>query len=170
MNQNQSSKGPVRSPSIDIEILIQRKNVSSPEFTGEVDQTGIGKVSRQVAVLAQNTPDFDNRSGYTKRNLEHARSDILQHSLSGPAQVAKQIATLGDYRFARHEWRFHSADCFDHAAVKTLATVEKCDDHPCVKQGRFQRPKSFRWALLLPRSGTPERNCPIPAIFRGAWP
>ena len=63
MNQNQSSKGPVRSPSIDIEILIQRKNVSSPEFTGEVDQTGIGKVSRQVAVLAQNTPDFDNRSG-----------------------------------------------------------------------------------------------------------
>lgn len=162
---NKQVKWLVPAPAVRLKVPVQSENVSGVQLIRQMDETRIGKIRGQVAILAHDTPHRCCGLRQLKWNREDTVLNVLEYSLGSPRKFSQQVAAFCDDRLASNEGPFQRFDGIHTSCVMLLAPIQKGDDHAGIQEYRLHRPKPSSRFLLEPRSGMPEANRPTPTIF-----
>lgn len=165
----EEAKGLVFSPPVNLEVFIEGEDVRGFEMVGEADEAGVGEIDFAIAVFAELAAKFGGILGELVGNRKVAGGDVFDDGFRRTAEIAQQVTSFRDYRFACDQRRLQRLHDFGAGGMKLFISIQQGDDYAGIEKDRFHRPKFRKCFLLEPRSETPEENLPRPmiaALFR----
>ena len=84
----------VSTPAVGSKVAIQGEYVSGVQFVGQLNQTRIGKIRSEIAILAEGASNGRRGLSNPEGNLEHTPFHVLKDGLRRPLKPAQKIATL----------------------------------------------------------------------------
>jgi hypothetical protein len=93
-----------------------------------MDQESISQVNIPVPIFSHNSAHRERCFGQGYGNQEFPRLHTVQNRLCRALNIAQQVATLSNYRFAGNQWRRRGSYRISTAFMKAVAGIEQSDN------------------------------------------
>jgi len=114
-------------------VPVQSEDFAGIEFVGEMNEACVGKIGRQVRILAHDISHWRCDARELKRNQKHSLGDVLQYHLGRTGNPSQQIATFGYHRFTGYQWARQFSDHLGAPPMVFLTSIKQRHDHSGVK-------------------------------------
>ena len=115
-------------------IAVEGEDVAGIEFVCHLDQAGVGKVSRRIAIFPEDLLNMTNATSQLEGNLKRSVRHILQQVVCCAGDTLQQVAAFNNDRFTRYKRGPEPLQCGDASLMISISPIQPSHNYAAIQQ------------------------------------